>query len=270
LRPGGRLVIYDASNSSPTAYLQYSPDWFHDFFSANHYADCKIYILELPADAEPVVPNSVPAGGMPAQDGCLWHFDPAVVYTGQNGVQNSQIVDGVERYFYVVAEKDAETTNSVAPCQMHYRGADRDLYIAASQRFRASPRPVFQPRTGEPFTAPSLSGFDVVYPISRWTRRTYKEQPPSGLYNESPVQLPGPAGSAYRESAASIRYSLNEARSKWRRLEAEKELRIRERDQALTERDEARKEWKRYERESWKRPFRLIKSALAKRGGPGR
>lgn len=193
LRPGGRILLYNASNSAPTAYLQYSPDWFIDYFAVNQYADCKIYIHEFPIGAEPVIPDRIPHGGFPPQAGCLWHFDPFVMYSGGNkGYQNSQIEDGVQRYVYVIAEKAANSTSTLPPVQMHYRGNDivRQPYLDSVQRFRASPRPLLQPRTGELFTAQSLSDWEIVYPISRWSRRSYPARPPSPHVNEAPVRLP--------------------------------------------------------------------------------
>lgn len=192
LKPGGRLLLYNASNSAPTAYLQFSPDWFIDYFAANNYADCKVYVHEFPYHSQQVDPSPMPEGGFPPQTGCFWHFDPLVMYSGQWGYQNSQIADGGQRYVYVIAEKGDYSTSDVTPVQMHYRGNDRERYLELARRFRASKRPICQPRTGEPFTAASISGWEVVYPISRWSRRPYPPQTPSPHHNAAPVQLPAP------------------------------------------------------------------------------
>lgn len=252
LRPGGRIILYNASNSAPTGYLQYSPDWFYDFFAINEYSDCKVYIHEFPRGDDPVIADPMPPGGLPPQGGCLWHFDPFVIYHGQRGFQNSEIYDNGHRYVHVVAEKGTNSTSSNAPCQMHYRGSDTEPYLRAAQRFRESARPIFQPRTGEPFTAPSISGWEVVYPISRWSRRTYPPQPPSPHVNEAPVQLTrttpvavakisaGESSSDFASEAARLRLTRerDEAHKQLQRLEEEKESQIQERDAAIADLEE--------------------------------
>jgi hypothetical protein len=190
LRPGGRMVLYNTSNSHQSAYLQFSPDWFWDYFAINGYADCKVYVHEFPQaddDWETVVPRTIPPGGYPPQAGCLWHFDPLVVYSGQYGLQNSHVMDKGLRFVHCLAEKAATSTSTVSPVQMHYRGGNTAPYIAAARRFRASGRPLFYPRTGERFDVPSISTFEVLYPLTRWNRRTYSEQRHSPYRNCSPA-----------------------------------------------------------------------------------
>lgn len=244
LRPGGRLLLYNAANSSPTAYLQYSPDWVFDFFAVNGYADCKVYIHEFPWDFEQVVPASIPPGGFPPQTGCFWHFDPLVVYSGQFGFQNSEIKDGGQRFYHAIAEKADNSTSNIAPVQMHYRGSNRAVYVEAARRFRESSRPIVYPRTGERFNVPSISAWEVVYPLTRWSRRSYSEQIPSPHRNEAPAieALEGAELTAerlliQRDRAIAQR---DEALRRARQFEQEKNDRVKERDRYLTERDQAR------------------------------
>jgi hypothetical protein len=190
LRPGGRLMLYNTSNSHYSAYLQFSPDWIFDYFAVNGYADCKIYIHEFPhlgEEWEPVVPALTPSGGYPPQAGCLWLFDPLVVYSNQYGFQNSHITDKGQRFFHSIAEKAKGSTSTKSPVQMHYRGKHAAVYVDAAKRFRASPRPIFYPKTGERFDAPSLSYFKVVYPLTRWNRRPYPDQQYTPHLNASPA-----------------------------------------------------------------------------------
>jgi len=44
LEPGGRLVCMESASSFNSPYLMYSPAWFWDYFDANHFADCRVYI----------------------------------------------------------------------------------------------------------------------------------------------------------------------------------------------------------------------------------
>jgi hypothetical protein len=188
LRPGGRMMLYNTSNSHPTGYLQFSPDWVWDYFAVNGYTDCKVYIHEFPdADFEPVRPDVLPPGGFPPQHGCLWYFDPLVVYSDQFGFQNTNIKDKGMRFFHSIAEKGAKSTSGRSPVQMHYRGKETAVYIEAAKRFRASPRPIFYPRTGEKFDEPSISFFEVLYPLTRWSRRSYPAQDHTPHRNASPA-----------------------------------------------------------------------------------
>jgi SAM-dependent methyltransferase len=259
LRPGGRMVLYNASNSARTGYLQYSPDWFIDFFAINNYADCKIYVHEF-LEGHEDVPGTGPASGLPPQNGAFWHFDPLVVYHGQKGYQNSEISDEGHRYVYVVAEKAEDSTSTAAPCQMHYRGKYTRTYIDSAVRFRLSPRPIVRPRSGEPFSAPSISLWDIIYPLSRWTRRSYPPREPSPYVNQAPLGCPpdiilaathGPETLVTSPTNEHGNAGAAEAEIivKLHRVEEEKEARIRERDAALTERDELREQLHRIEKE---------------------
>ncbi len=251
LKPGGRLLLYNASNSAPTAYLQFSPDWFIDYFAVNNYADCKVYIHEFPNDFQGIVSSRMPEGGYPPQAGCFWHFDPLVMYSGQWGYQNSQIADGGQRYVYVIAEKGEHSTSNVSPVQMHYRGNDSERYLESARRFRSSNRPICQPRTGELFMAANISAWEVLYPISRWSRRTYPPRTPSPKHNAAPVCLPKPWRSSLDVPKALLEaeersdhatpdllYSeIADLVGRCRELQFEKEKCLRERAQLTSERD---------------------------------
>lgn len=223
LRPGGRVLAYNASNSAPTAYLQYSPDWFIDYFAVNGYDDCKAYVLELPRNAQPVRPEPLPVDIAP-QHGCFWHYNPYVqLEDGSVGYLNSHIDDTVERYIYILAEKGQASTSDRAPVQMQYRGSDTAIYNDAIERWQRSRRPIYEPRTGEQFEGASLSGVGSVHPLMRWHRRS------PTLPNESQLVV-------------ELRRQKNEAQTAWRRVEHEKNQRIIERDQYLMERDQLRQE----------------------------
>lgn len=190
LRPGGRVLAYNASNSARTAYSMYSPDWFFDFFAANRYADCKLYLHEFPFEGAAVVPAVMPKGGYPPQHGTFWHYDPLVVRDGKPDVEYSQIWDSCHRYVYALAEKGSESTSAVAPVKKHLRGGDANIYVESALRFRNSGRPVCHPRSGESFSVDSISKAGVVYPVSRWSSRPYEKRPNTARRNESPPKIP--------------------------------------------------------------------------------
>ena len=280
LKPGGRTLICNPANSESDAYQHLSPDWLHDYFAINTYRDCKIYILDLPDDGAMVERVETAGAPQPPQDGSLWHFDPTVLYGDKDGLQNTEILDFGRRSTLLIAEKADDSTTAVAPCQMHYRGAGTEPYTNAALAFRESPRPLFVPRTGEPFAAPSLSSWEVVYPIARWTRRAYAAATPAPKENLTPVLIPGPAGRMYHDillsnaverrkhgedidwperikllrrfsSEGSVAlYGDGDAKASrepdtldgWRRI-------AHERDVAIKERDEARLRYRRYKKE---------------------
>jgi SAM-dependent methyltransferase len=250
LRPGGRILLHNACNSVATGYLQFSADWFIDFFAVNNYADCKSYVMEHTiGGGEPVVLPSTPEGGYPPHSGCLWHYDPLVKYGGSYGYQISNIADEVQRYVYVIAEKGEDSTSHIAPVQQIYRGPNQEPYIQAARRFRASERPLFQPRTGELFTAPSLSNYETLYPIARWTRFPFANRTPSPYPNEEPLVLPPPPFGRSIETAESmiksfpeetgLRAQIAQLVGDCRELAHRQDALARERDQAFAERNRA-------------------------------
>lgn len=166
LRPGGRILLFNAINSVPTAYLKYSPDWFVDFFAVNGYADAKAYVVEWPlaADYIPGVPK-----GYPPQGGRMWRYDPYIEQAG-GSYQHPAIAAQTQQYCFCIAEKAQDSTSSVLPVQMHYRSPDdRWIYVEAAKRFRSSPRPWFSSRVGEDFTDSNVSSTGTLFPVSRWT-----------------------------------------------------------------------------------------------------
>lgn len=53
LRPGGRLITTNVFGNYHEPYVILPPLWFLDYFVANAFADCKVYILVLPPGEEP-------------------------------------------------------------------------------------------------------------------------------------------------------------------------------------------------------------------------
>lgn len=166
LRPGGRILLFNAINSVPTAYLKFSPDWFTDFFAINGYADVRAYVVEWPVSADyiPTVPK-----GYPPQGGRMWRYDPYIEQAG-GSYQHPAIAAQTQQYCFCIAEKAENSTSSILPVQMHYRSPyDRWKYVEAAKRFRSSLRPWFSSRVGEDFTDVSISSTETLFPVSRWT-----------------------------------------------------------------------------------------------------
>ena len=63
LKPGGRCVLMDCSNSFPAAYAMLSPDWFMDFFAYHEYEDARVLVVAVDA-----------------VHGRVWRYDPLVIH----------------------------------------------------------------------------------------------------------------------------------------------------------------------------------------------
>ena len=131
LAPGGRVVHFEhASNSTNGAYLQFSPNWFFDYYAVNGYADCKTYIaLFHDLDAP-------------------WEFYACLHDAGREPRQfsSSRLAMTV-----VIAESAKDSTWDRYPIQDQYRhGEEQSRYVAGHRRIAASSRP---------FMAPSSNGF---------------------------------------------------------------------------------------------------------------
>jgi hypothetical protein len=119
LRPGGRFISVNAQSFHANAYTITSPYWFVDFFAANQFADCRVYITTH----------------------------------GDRGELNVFFADPVRRIdsafralelagIIVFAEKAAASSWDAVPSQRYYSNAEAiEAYVAAGERFLASDRP---------------------------------------------------------------------------------------------------------------------------------
>jgi SAM-dependent methyltransferase len=131
LAPGGRVIhVESASNAINQAYLQFSPNWFFDYYAVNRFADCKTYLAFF----------SDVLGA--------WDFY-ACIYDGTN--EPRQLRSPRFAMTAVVAEKAADSTWNRAPIQGFYRSAaEANEYREYMLRFAASTRPIITPRSRVP------------------------------------------------------------------------------------------------------------------------
>lgn len=141
LKPGGRLIQINWSNSFPTAYAQLSPDWFMDYFAYHEYEDARVLVVELEGKFFRV-----------------WRFEPLVVNSGQDGYDCSSINSLNARGIVCFAEKSTRSAKSGFPVQMHYRGSNTEPYLSSALRFRRSRRPDYDMSShGVKTSRPSIS-----------------------------------------------------------------------------------------------------------------
>ncbi len=201
LKPGGRLFQFEWTNSHPTAYLKFSPDWFLDYFAVNRFADCKAYLLHYADLAEDFFNDPK---GEPDVD--LYAYEPLVVAGGQTGYQCSHINSFRPCMTLLIAEKAADSTWDKSPIQTHYRFDPwhRETCLASAARFRASPRPLFSrpAGAGPVLGSGSLSRFGTLRPVASWRdlipaaagAPERQDGPPHGLRGPRAGTFARPAG----------------------------------------------------------------------------
>lgn len=126
LRPGGRLIAVNAWNLRDSAYTACSPSWYLDYFVANGFADCKVYVC------------------VGARNGTnVYWLDPGMVGLGKRQVKTPIFATWWRRPFVLVlAEKSAMPAAAVVPTQADYRGpAEWERFRATADAIAASLRP---------------------------------------------------------------------------------------------------------------------------------
>jgi SAM-dependent methyltransferase len=125
LRPGGRLVMVNAMNTREGCYTICPADWYLDYFVANGFADCRVYVCAA-------YNNSV---------NCYWLNSHTIAAERRSRPYVFPIMWW--RYFTVVfAEKGPASTTDLSPVQQPYRSsADWDRHIALLAPINSSGRP---------------------------------------------------------------------------------------------------------------------------------
>ncbi len=126
LAPGGRVLHFEhASNTVNNAYLQFSPNWFFDYYVANAFADCKTYVALFYGPNGP------------------WDFYACL---HENGREPGLFRSSRFAMTAVIAEKAPDSTWDRYPAQAQYR-AERDWaeYLSRLRQFAVSTRPILSP-----------------------------------------------------------------------------------------------------------------------------
>jgi len=130
LRPGGRMMVVNHADNFSGPYTMFSVGWFFDYFCANRYADCQVYLVVFSDIAQ------LYAGAM-----------PTFYYNWKNSKQgnNPVLPDQMHAVIIVIAEKGEDSTNDVAPVQFQYRDRDyqESVFSENAMRIESSARPVF-------------------------------------------------------------------------------------------------------------------------------
>jgi len=128
LRPGGRMLTFNAFSSYGTPYAIMPPLWYLDYFVMNRFADCRIYIIVYRET------------GANEFDMNVFNVDLTAVRNTGRGM--GRFCAPYNMVTLVFAEKDAESTDERLPIQQDYRSAeDWDVYNANLTRMLQSKRP---------------------------------------------------------------------------------------------------------------------------------
>jgi len=106
LRPGGRLIATDSWSTNTDPYVACSPFWFLDYFVANRFVDCKVYVLAYLRD------HTINA----------FVLDPMQVFDPRRELRAFSLAR--EMATFVIAEKGPNSTVDRVPIQGAYRSAE--------------------------------------------------------------------------------------------------------------------------------------------------
>jgi SAM-dependent methyltransferase len=133
LAPGGRVIHFEhASNAVNNAYLQFSPNWFFDYYVVNRFADCKAYIALF---------HDLYGS---------WDFYACL----HEGAQKPRLFRSARfAMTAVIAERAPDSTWDRHPVQGQYRSRENWAeYSKCLQRFADSPRPIMAPSSNGLFS----------------------------------------------------------------------------------------------------------------------
>jgi len=131
LKPGGRYIGVNAGTTKwLPAYVAFNPYWFFDFFTANHFRDVKVYVVDFGDDYKPTASRV---------DGSVYLLDAKA---NHREIHNYQVSNGPIALL-IIAEKDVDSTMDGRTSQGCYRLPDEwDIFDANVARIIKSKRPI--------------------------------------------------------------------------------------------------------------------------------
>jgi SAM-dependent methyltransferase len=137
LKPGGRIIHIEHGSAVNGPYLMYPPDWFHDYYAVNRFADCKIYVAYFK--------------DYPNTEWDTYSWDPVISLMDNNKIdfhwgRISPLK--LDSLILTVAEKGKASTWDRCPIQFGYRSKEDQAQIEeAAIQFAKSPRPKISSRS---------------------------------------------------------------------------------------------------------------------------
>jgi len=145
LKPHGRCVMINWSNSTPSAYSMLSPDWFMDFFAYHEYEDARVLVVEAEHPG-----------------GRVWQYNPFKNKNGYYGYQRTEIITEGRRATVCFGEKSDRPPKSGYTVQNQYR-SEKEPYLSSAIRFHNSRRPAYDFHWhGAKTDTPNISAFETL------------------------------------------------------------------------------------------------------------
>jgi SAM-dependent methyltransferase len=125
----GRVIHVETATPTPYSYVALSPSWYFDYYVANRWADCRVYIAAVPTLAELTSGRWAVMAFDPSAEARPNAFSPSL----GNSVGIS----------IVLAESGPGATAGASMAQSHYRSdADWVAFLDRVEPVRTSPRPI--------------------------------------------------------------------------------------------------------------------------------
>jgi SAM-dependent methyltransferase len=131
LKPGGRIVHLEHGTRVNGPYLTFPPDWFHDYYAINHFADCKTYTATFPTPDR--------------WNGKLnWIYWEPLAIQGDAAIAQGMFVSPSGEFFSIcIAEKGSDSSWDKVPNQFQYRSPEeRREHLLQTLKFKQTGRPV--------------------------------------------------------------------------------------------------------------------------------
>ncbi len=145
LSPTGRVIHIEMASNLAFEYLIYSTDWFLDYYVANGFVDCRIYVCAFDGVQELLHGPWHVYGYMPRPDGTGFSLRDL-------NIKQAVVV--------VIAEKQVISTVDITPVQWNYRDVAMKESFNKKLAALSEARPVFGFGRGtQPFSALKLGGF---------------------------------------------------------------------------------------------------------------
>ncbi len=131
LRPGGRVILANHATWFNGPYTIFSPGWFFDYFVANGYDDCQVFVGVFQNNED------LAFGRMPL---CYYNWA-----SGEKDGATPTVNEGGHILLIVLAEKGKKSTNDVNPVQRQYRDKiyDESIFKNNAEHILRSPRRLF-------------------------------------------------------------------------------------------------------------------------------
>jgi len=113
LRPGGRVILVNHATWFNGPYTVFSPGWFFDYFVANRYEDCQVF-LGIFSNTDELMYGPMQVYFSNWFINCHGNV-PEFTYRVGDSTHFAHVL------LFVVAEKGKDSTNDVRPIQMQYR-----------------------------------------------------------------------------------------------------------------------------------------------------